>query len=278
MAVLGLSIVVLFYLAALLAPLLVRHLPWEMVPAAGVSDLDPFTPAPPLTPGHVLGTDHLMRDIFSRVLYGAGVSLFIGLVAVLVSVTFGTLLGSLAGYLGGWVDTLVMRLVDLVMAFPRIVLLVAVVGILGRSMFLVILALALSQWPFPARIVRGEILALREREFAEAARALGFSGLRILFRHLLPNAMAPIIVAASLGVGNTILLEAGLSFLNLGVQAPDVSWGTMIADGRDHLFDAWWISTFPGLAIVAVVLGFNLLGDGLRDALDPRQSGGVRAP
>ena len=157
------------------------------------------------------------------------------------------------------------------MAFPRLVLLMAIVALFNPSIFLIIIALAITQWPFMARVVRGEILALKEREFAEAAKALGFSHPRIIFRHLLPNALAPVIVAATLGIGNTIVLEAGLAFLGLGVRGTTPSWGTMVAAGRTYLPDAWWISTFPGLAIVLVVLAFNLVGDGFRDATDPRQ-------
>jgi ABC-type dipeptide/oligopeptide/nickel transport system permease subunit len=164
-----------------------------------------------------------------------------------------------------------MRLVDMVMAIPRLVILIAIVAVFQANIFVVIVALAFTQWPFTTRMVRGEILALKEREFAEAARALGFSRKRILFRHLLPNATGPLIVVATLGVGNAIVLEAGLSFLGLGVQAGTPSWGSMVAGGRGFLMDAWWIATFPGLAIALAVLAFNLVGDGLRDALDPRQ-------
>jgi peptide/nickel transport system permease protein len=160
----------------------------------------------------------------------------------------------------------------MVMAFPRLVLLIAIVALFPTTIFIVIVALAFTQWPFTTRMVRGEILALKEREFSEAARALGFSRGRILFRHLLPNALGSLIVVATLGIGNTIVLEAGLSFLGLGVQASTPSWGSMVSGGRDYLMDAWWISTFPGFAIVLAVLAFNLVGDGLRDALDPRQS------
>jgi peptide/nickel transport system permease protein len=270
MALAGLFVVVTFYLAALLTPFLAPFDPIHQ-PAfqGGASGLR--LQAPSLT--HLLGTDQLSRDIFSRVLYGARISLSIGFLAVAISVSLGSLLGAVAGYLGGVVDTLIMRFTDMVLAFPRVVLLIVLVALFQPSIFLVVTALALTQWPSTTRVVRGEILTLREREFAEAARALGFSAPRIIFRHLLPNALAPIIVAATLGIGNTIVLEAGLSFLGLGVQPPTPSWGTMVAGGRNYLLDAWWISTFPGLAIVAVVLGFNLVGDGVRDAMDPRTEG-----
>ncbi len=223
---------------------------------------------------HPLGTDSMGRDILLRILFGARISLTIGILAVAISATLGTLLGAVAGYLGGIVDAVITRLADVVMAFPRIVLLVVLAALFDASIYLVVSALALTQWPFTTRLVRGEVLSLREREFAEAARALGFSRRRIIFRHLLPNAMGPVIVLATLGVGNIIVLEAGLSFLGLGVQPPTPSWGKMVADGMSALVQgAWWAATFPGMAVVLVVLAFNLVGDGLRDALDPRQTG-----
>ena len=219
----------------------------------------------------LLGTDHVARDVFSRLMYGARVSLSIGFVAVGISVTIGTLLGAVAGYLGGWIDTVVMRFVDMVISFPRLVLLIAIVALFDtQSIFLIVAVLGFTQWPGTARIVRGEVLSLREREFVEATRALGFSRRRIILRHVIPNVLAPVIIAATLGIGNVIVLEAGLSFLGLGLEPPTPSWGSMVADGRDLLLNAWWISTFPGLAIVLTVVAFNLVGDGLRDALDPR--------
>ena len=273
LAVVGLWVVFGFYLATFLTPFLTPYDP-IFQPAFQTPEMGLLS-APP-SAAHLLGTDGLSRDLFTRLLYGARISLSIGFLAVGISVTIGTLLGAVAGYLGGWFDFVVMRLVDLFMAFPRLVLLIAIVALFDSSIFLIIVALALTQWPFMARVVRGEILALKEREFAEAARALGFSRTRIIFKHLLPNALGPLIVAATLGIGNTIILEAGLSFLGLGVQGPMPSWGRMVFDGRSYLLDAWWITTFPGLAIVLIVLAFNLVGDGLRDALDPRQASEVR--
>jgi peptide/nickel transport system permease protein len=223
---------------------------------------------------HLLGTDQYARDIFSRLLYGARVSLFIGLLAVGIAVGFGTLLGSLAGYLGGWVDALIMRGVDMVMAFPRLVLLVVVIALFQPSIVLIIAILGFTQWPHVTRIVRAEVLSVRQREFVEAGEALGYSRTRIMGRHILPNVLAPIVVAASLGVGDTIILEAVLSFLGLGIQPPTPSWGVMVAEGRNYMLGAWWISAAPGLAIVGVVLAFNLMGDGLRDVLDPRAGHG----
>jgi len=268
LAVAGLIAVLAFYLVALLTPILAPFDP------AAQGDLVAGSNLPPSWE-HPLGTDQYARDVFSRLLYGARISLTVGFVAVAISVTIGTLVGAVAGYVGGKTDTLLMRFVDMVLSFPRLVLLIAVIAMLeSPSIFLIIAVLGLTLWPSSARIVRGEVLALREREFVEAARALGFSGARILGRHVLPNALAPVIVAATLGIGNTIVLEAGLSFLGIGVQPPTPSWGNMVADGRTRLLEAWWISTFPGFAIVLVVLAFNLVGDGLRDALDPRLRGG----
>jgi peptide/nickel transport system permease protein len=175
-----------------------------------------------------------------------------------------------AGYLGGKIDAVIMRFTDMVMAFPRLVLLIMIIALFESSITLIILVLGLTQWPGTARLVRGEVLSLREQEYVQAARALGFGRTRIILRHLIPNVLAPVIVAATLGIGNTIVLEAGLSFLGMGVQPPTPSWGTLVADGRQNLIGAWWVATFPGLAIVVTVLAFNLVGDGLRDALDPR--------
>lgn len=262
-AVAGLILVVALYLVALVTPFIAPHDPIEQYDLVGLRFVGPSQVFP-------LGTDQYARDVLSRVLYGARISLSIGFIAVGISATVGTLVGAIAGFLGGWIDGVIMRFVDMVMSFPRLILLIAIIAIFQASIFLIIVVLGLTLWPSTARLVRGEVLSLREREFVQAAEALGYSRRRIVVRHLVPNVLGPVIVAATLGIGNTIVLEAGLSFLGLGVQAPTPSWGTMVADGRAHLTDAWWLSTFPGLAIVFTVLSFNLVGDGLRDALDPR--------
>ena len=262
-AVTGLIVIVGLYLTAVVTPLVAPFDPTAQ------GDLVTERLAG-LSARHPLGTDHFARDVLSRLLYGARISLLIGFVAVGISVTIGTALGAVAGYLGGWFDAVIMRFVDMVISFPRLILLITIIALFQPSIFLIVSVLGLTLWPSTARIVRGEILSLREREFVQAAEALGYSKRRIILRHLIPNALAPVIVTATLGIGNTIVLEAGLSFLGLGVQPPTPSWGTMVADGRDNLLGAWWLSTFPGLAIVFTVLSFNLVGDGLRDALDPR--------
>ena len=263
LAVLGALGILVLYLTALLTPFLAPSDPG----ALGDLLVDRLV-AP--TEAHPLGTDHFARDVLSRVLYGARVSLSIGFVAVAISIMIGTLLGAVAGFLGGWVDTVLMRVVDMVISFPQLVLLITIIALFQPSIFLIVAVLGLTQWTGTARLVRGEVLSLREREYVQAARALGYSRSRIILAHLIPNVLGPVIVAATLGIGNTIVLEAGLSFLGLGVQPPTPSWGTMVADGRNVMLQAWWLSTFPGLAIVVTVLCFNLVGDGLRDALDPR--------
>lgn len=263
MAMAGAAVLAGVALAALLAPVLTGF-----DPSVG-GDLRTERLLPP-SPEHLLGTDRLARDVLTRILYGARISLTIGLVAAGLAATLGTLAGAVAGFAGGIVDAVIMRTVDVVLAFPRLVLLISIVAVFRPSITVIVVVLALTQWPSTARLVRGEVLSLRERDFIVAATALGFSRRRIVLRHLVPNALGPVIVATTLGVGHTIVLEAGLSFLGIGVAPSVPSWGNMVAEGRDHLLDAWWLSTFPGLAIVATVLAINLVGDGLRDAFDPR--------
>jgi len=263
LALAGLAVMLLLYLVTLVTPLIAPYDPAEQ----GNIILSRYL-APSLQ--HLMGTDKFGRDIFSRVLYGARISLSIGFIAVGISITLGTLIGALSGYFGGIVDGILMRLTDMMLSFPRLVLLIVVIALFDSSIYLVVIILGLTGWMGTARLVRGEVLSLREREFVQAARALGMGDWRIIFRHVIPNTMAPVIVSATLGIGQTILTEASLSFLGFGVQPPTPSWGNMVADGRDALINAWWIATFPGIAIVVTVVAFNLLGDGLRDALDPR--------
>jgi peptide/nickel transport system permease protein len=263
LAVLGLYLMAGLTLATLLAPYLTPFQPDAFADIAVTRHLPPSL-------DHLMGTDRFGRDVFTRVLYGARVSLSIGFISVAIAITLGTVVGAVSGFFGGAVDTVLMRLVDMLISFPRLVLLIAIIALFEPSITLVIVVLGLTLWPSTARIVRSEVLSLREREFVLAAKALGLNTPRIIFRHIVPNVMGPVIVAATLGIGNIILIEAGLSFLGMSVPPPTPSWGNIIDGGRDYLVQAWWVSTFPGLAIVMTVIAFNLIGDGLRDALDPR--------
>jgi peptide/nickel transport system permease protein len=222
---------------------------------------------------HYLGTDQLGRDVFSRMLYGSRVSLSVGFVAVAISILIGILVGAVAGYYAGWVDSFVMRFVDIMLCFPSFFLILTVVALLGPSLFKVMVVIGITSWMGTSRFVRAEFLSLRERDYVQAAKALGVKDSRIIFRHILPNALAPVFVTATLDVATAILVEAGLSFLGFGVQPPAPSWGNILTEGRTYIFDAWWLTIFPGLAILITVLSFNLLGEGLRDALDPRLRG-----
>lgn len=257
----GITIVSALVLMALFAPFLAPY---------HYNTLDlPFALTPPHA-GHLLGQDELGRDILSRLIYGSRVSISIGILVVSISALAGTIVGLMAGYFGGWVDTLVMRVIDILMAFPGILLAIALTAVMGPSYFNVVFALSALGWVGYARLVRGQVLSEREKEYVESARAVGASSLRIAFRHILPNVLAPVLVQATFGLGGAILSEASLSFLGLGIQAYP-SWGAMLDAGTDYLLEAPHIATFPGLAILITVVGFNLLGDGLRDRLDPKR-------
>ena len=219
---------------------------------------------------HPLGTDHLGRDLLTRVIFGAQPALLVGFAAVMISGVLGLVTGLLGGYFGGRVDDVLMRLADVQLAFPFILLAIAVIGVLGPRLSTIIVVIGVSSWVVYARVVRAAVLVLREREFVQAAQALGGGDGHILVRHILPNAFAPWLVVATLDMARVIVLESALSFLGLGVQPPTPTWGGMLADGRVYLTTAWWLATFPGLAILVTVLGINLFGDGLRDTLDPR--------
>lgn len=263
-AVIGLVFIILLCLMAIFADLLAPYDPLEIFRG---------TRGDPPSWQHPFGFDDVGRDLLSRVIYGSRVALIVGIVASFVSVVIGVLIGAVAGYFGGWVDTILSRLIDTLMAFPIIILLVVLAAVLGPSLTTTIIVIGVTTWARYARVVRGDVLSLREREFVLAARASGVKDSRIIWRHIIPNVLGPVIVLASLGVGTIIILESALSFLGLGIRPPDPSWGRTVADGRALIRNAPHISIFPGLMIVLTVLAFNFFGDGLRDALDPRQKG-----
>jgi peptide/nickel transport system permease protein len=266
-ATFGITVLLLMSGAALLAPQLA---PWDPARQMLLKRLRPPAWQERGLREHPLGTDHLGRDILSRILHGGRISLGVGLSAVTLSALIGVTLGLLAGFHGGRTDTAIMRIVDVFLAIPYILLAMGVVFALGPSLLNVILVMAATRWVQFARIVRADVLSIREREFVSGARARGNRGLRLLLRHVLPNALTPIIVVATLELAFMIIYESALSFLGLGVQPPTPTWGWMLADGRNYIGTAWWLATFPGLAIMLTVLAVNLLGDWLRDTLDPR--------
>lgn len=261
LAVVGAAVLAVMALAALLAPWLAPADPSKIFFTA-------LRAAP--SREHLFGTDELGRDILSRVLYGARVSLSAGLVSVALALLIGTGVGLIAGYVRGWLDELLMRIVDAMLALPFLVLAISLAAILGPSLRNTMIAIAIVTVPVFARITRGEVLAQREREYVQAAHALGAGGSRVVLRHLLPNISGPLIVQTSLAIANAILAESSLSFLGLGIQPPEPSWGSMLNAARGYLAEAPWMAAFPGAAIFLAVLAFNLLGDGLREALDPR--------
>jgi len=260
MAMLGVAIVLFMFLIAILAPLY-NHDP-------GAIDIGKRMMPPGW--GHLLGTDDLGRDVLARILYGARISLLVGFVAVGIASLIGILVGAIAGFYGRWVDALLMRFVDIMLCFPTFFLILAVIAFLEPSIWNIMIIIGLTGWMGVARLVRAEFLSLRGRDFVIAAQSIGASDQRLIFRHILPNALSPVIVSATLGVAGAILTESALSFLGIGVQPPTPSWGNMLITGKQTLGSAWWLSVFPGMAILLTVLGYNLLGEGLRDALDPR--------
>ena len=263
LAMLGALTIIILVLAAIFAPWVTRFDPLEL-------DLtNPYQP--PGSEGHLFGTDNFGRDIFSRLVYGSRISLLIGIVVVSIASVIGTVLGVIAGFYGGTVDNIIMRLVEIFYAFPFLILAIAVIALFGPSIFNVMWVLGLVSWPVYARVVRAQVLSLREADYVEAARAAGMGNWRIMFKHILPNSLTPVIVMATFGIPEAILASAALGFLGLGVQPPTPEWGVMISEGKDFIRRAPYLITWPGIAIMLVVLSFNFVGDGLRDALDPKQ-------
>jgi peptide/nickel transport system permease protein len=260
-AMVGLGIVVILVLLAIFAPLIAPFDPIQINPTQAR-----YSPGLP----YLFGTDQYGRDVFSRVLVGTRISLLVGLVAVGIAAVIGVAVGLIAGYYGGWIDTICMRVIDVMLAFPNILLALVIVSILGPNLTNLMIAVGISAIPTYARLARGSVLVAREELYVDAARVVGVPQRQIIVRHILPNVISPLIVTATLGTGTAILAAAALSFLGLGSQPPTPEWGRMLSEGRQYLRDQWWIATFPGLAIMITVLAMNLLGDGLRDALDPR--------
>ncbi len=266
----GLFIVVAVLFVAIFAPLLAPHDPAKTNPAVMLK--------PPVwleggVKEHPLGTDNLGRDLLSRILYGSQVSLLVGVSAVVVAGLIGVVVGLVAGYYGGFIDNILMRLVDSFLAIPNILLILVIISVFGPSIMTLILVIGFTNWVTYARVVRGEVLSVKEREFVRASRSIGTRNFTIITKHILPNVFSSFIVISTLSVATTIILEASLSFLGLGIQPPTVSWGGMLSSGRNYLATSWWVATFPGIAITITVLGIIFLGDWLRDVLDPRSQG-----
>jgi peptide/nickel transport system permease protein len=263
-AVAGGILVLLVFLLSIIAPWIAPYNPSAI-------DIKNILVEP--NASHLLGTDDLGRDVLSRMLWGGRISLQVGFVAVGIATIIGIILGSIAGYYGGAIDSIIMRAVDIMLSIPTIFLVLAVIAILEPSIINIMIVIGLTGWMEPARLIRAEFIALKEREFVIAAHAMGAQDSRIIIKHVLPNSLSPILVSATMGIGGAILIESALSFLGLGVQPPTPSWGSLLSSGKDNIEIAWWLSAFPGLAILITVLGYNLLGEGIRDALDPRQRG-----
>lgn len=257
----GLMIITLLVVVAALAPWLAPYGPTSVDLAGRLS---------PPAPGHLLGTDEMGRDIFSRIIYGSRISIQIAVTVVVIAGVIGSFLGAVSGYVGGRLDTVMMRVMDMILAFPSLVLAMVLAAVLGPSLTNALLAVSFVQIPKYARLVRGQALVLREKQFVKAARVIGAGDLWIITRHILPGSLSAVLVLATMGMAEAILLAASLSFIGLGAQPPEPEWGAMVAMGRDYLMDQWWLATFPGIAIFMVAVGFNILGDGLRDILDPR--------
>ena len=260
-SVAGACVVLLLLLAAFCAPLLVPYSPYK---------INAWAVLEPPSLKHWFGTDDLGRDVFSRMVYGARISLLVGFVAAGISVLIGMVVGLLAGYYGKAVDTVLMRFVDIMLCFPTLFLILAVITFISPSIWIIMIVIGLTGWMGVARMVRAETLSIREMDYILAARCIGCSDVRIIFRHILPNAISPVLVSASLGVAGAILTESVLSFLGIGVLPPTPSWGNILTSGKDYIEFAWWLSLFPGLSILITVLAYYLLGEGIRDALDPR--------
>jgi peptide/nickel transport system permease protein len=261
LALAGGCVVLLLFVVSLLAPL---------IAPADPNAIDAWHVLSPPSWHHWLGTDELGRDVLSRMIYGSRISLKVGFVAVGIAVSIGTLVGLVSGYYSGLVDNCLMRLVDIMLCFPAFFLILAVITFLEPSIWYIMMVIGLTSWMGVARMVRAETLSIREMDYITAARCIGCSDLRIIFRHILPNTLSPVLVSATLGVAGAILTESALSFLGIGVQPPTPSWGNILTSGKDYIEFAWWLSLFPGLAILVTVLAYNLLGEGIRDAFDPR--------